>query len=94
MGCGLIGQKRARALGPARLLACAEVVLSRAEHLARSAPGALAHADWRAAIAVPGVDIVIIATTNDRLAEITQAALKATGQDLAPCAPPTPNLGR
>jgi len=52
-------------------------VLSRAEHLARSAPGALAYADWRAAIAVPGVDIVIVATTNDRLAEITQAALAA-----------------
>jgi predicted dehydrogenase len=77
IGCGLIGQKRARALGPARLLACADVVLARAEQLAHTTAGALAFTDWRAAIAVPGVEIVIVATTNDRLAEIAQAALEA-----------------
>lgn len=77
IGCGLIGQKRARALGPARLLACADVDLPRAEQLARAAPGAVALADWRAALDVPGVEIVVVATPNDRLAEISQAALQA-----------------
>ncbi len=77
IGCGLIGQKRARALGPARLLACADPVLARAEALARGAPGAAALADWRAALDVPGVEIVIVATTNNVLAEITLAALRA-----------------
>ena len=77
VGCGLIGQKRARALGPARLLACADVVLPRAEQLASMSSGALAYADWRAAIAAAGVEIVIVSTTNDKLAEITLAALAA-----------------
>ncbi|MCC6192127.1 MAG: Gfo/Idh/MocA family oxidoreductase [Anaerolineales bacterium] len=77
IGCGLIGQKRARALGPARLLACADVALPRAEQLARAAPGAVATTDWRAALGVPGVEIVVVATPNDRLAEISQAALEA-----------------
>jgi predicted dehydrogenase len=77
IGCGLIGQKRARALGPARLLACADVVLPRAEAVAALAPGARAFSDWRAAVDAPEVEIVIVATTNDRLAEITTAALLA-----------------
>jgi predicted dehydrogenase len=64
-------------LGPARLVACADPVLARAQALAASAPGVVALADWRAALAVPGVEIVIIATTNNALAEITIAALEA-----------------
>lgn len=35
VGCGSIGQKRARALGRARLVACADVRPDRAEALAR-----------------------------------------------------------
>jgi predicted dehydrogenase len=77
IGCGLIGQKRAKALGPARLLACADPMLGRAEALAASAPGAVGLADWRAALAVPGVEIAIIAATNNVLAEITVEALEA-----------------
>jgi len=77
IGCGLIGQKRAKALGPARLLACADVVLPRAEALAKSAPTASAYDDWRAAIKHPGVEIVIIATLHNSLAEITEAAIAA-----------------
>ena len=33
VGCGLIGQKRARALGRAKLVACADIVRERAEGL-------------------------------------------------------------
>ena len=77
IGCGLIGQKRARALGPARLVACVDRVLERAETLARAMPGASATSDYRAILARSDVDVVIVATTNDLLAPITQAALEA-----------------
>lgn len=75
VGCGLIGRKRAAALGPARLAACADVVRERAEALARPA-GAAATADWRELVARPDVDVVVVATTNDLLAEITRSAVE------------------
>ena len=76
IGCGLIGQKRARALGPARLLLCADTVLARAQALA-AGYGATATADWRQVIASPDVCVVIVATTNAMLAEIAAAAAAA-----------------
>jgi predicted dehydrogenase len=78
VGCGLIGQKRAAALRgtPTPLVACADVVRDRAEALARAA-GAAASADWREVIGRDDVGIVIVATTNNLLAEITAAALAA-----------------
>lgn len=77
VGCGLIGQKRAKALGVGgRLLACADIDVSRAENLAK-ASGAKAFGDWRELIALPEVDMVIIATLHDSLAEITLASIKA-----------------
>ena len=82
IGCGLIGQKRAQALSAARpaearLVACADVALERANKLAQTAPGAVALADWRAAVTRDDVDIVVVATTNDVLAEISLAAVQA-----------------
>jgi predicted dehydrogenase len=77
VGCGLIGRKRAAALGAARLVACADVRRERAADLARLAPGATATDNWREAVGRADVDIVIAATTNDALAEITRAALDA-----------------
>jgi predicted dehydrogenase len=77
VGCGLIGQKRARALGTATLVACADLQRARAEALARTAAGTIATDDWRSAIDRPGVDIVFAATTNGALAEVTRFALDA-----------------
>jgi predicted dehydrogenase len=77
IGCGLIGRKRARALGPARLVVCVDTVAQRAESLAAELPGAAAASDWREAIGHPEVDIVVVATTNDLLAPITLAAVQA-----------------
>ena len=77
VGCGLIGQKRAQALTGARLVACADSDRARADALARAVSGAVAVADWRAAVDHPGVDVVIVATTNDALSEIACAALAA-----------------
>lgn len=77
VGCGLIGQKRANALGTGgRLLACADIDVGRAENLARTS-GARAFHDWRELLAVPEVEIVFVATLHDSLAEITRAAIEA-----------------
>lgn len=74
VGCGLIGKKRAKALGVHRLVVAADPDLPRAERLASEHPGAVATSDWQAAVAREDVDLVIVATTNDALAEVTLAA--------------------
>jgi len=77
IGCGLIGGKRAKALGhDATLVACADHDLKRAENLARGA-GARAYADWHELLDLPEVDIVVVATLHDSLAAITLAAVQA-----------------
>lgn len=77
VGCGLIGQKRAKALAGARLIACADVKRDRAEALAGAASDVTASDDWRAAIDRADVDVVIVATTNDALAEVARFAVGA-----------------
>jgi len=77
VGCGFIGQKRARALAGCRLVAAADVDLARARDLAGILPEAVATDDWHQVVARPDVDIVIVATTNNVLAEITLAAVRA-----------------
>jgi predicted dehydrogenase len=77
VGCGLIGNKRARALGQARLVACADSILDRAQALTRIEPGAVATSNWRDVIQRGDVSIVIVATTNDALAEVGRAAIEA-----------------
>ncbi len=77
LGCGLIGQKRAKALKGARLRVCADLDAGRAQQLARSYPDVDATTDWRSAIQRDDVDIVIVATTNDALVETSLAAAQA-----------------
>src|SRR5262245_50064182 len=78
VGCGLVGQKRARALRDSSLVACADVVPERAEALARGVPGApQALVDWRALVERPDVDVVVVATPHDLLAEVARAAILA-----------------
>jgi predicted dehydrogenase len=77
VGCGLIGQKRAKALGQGgQLVACADLDVSRAESLARMS-GAKVFRDWRELVWSPLVDVVIVATLHDSLAEITCTAAEA-----------------
>lgn len=76
IGCGLIGNKRARALGENRLVAVADADLSRAEGLASEHPGAVATSDWQVAVARDDVDLVIVATTNDALTPVALAAIE------------------
>jgi predicted dehydrogenase len=77
VGCGLIGRKRAGALGPARLVACADQTGGRAAELARAFPGAVASASVQELVAHPEVEVVIVATTNDALASTAITALEA-----------------
>ena len=77
IGCGLIGNKRAKALGPHSLVACADTNLGRAKSLAAQHPNCVATTDWRAAAARDDVDAVIVATTNDVLAPAMLAAVRA-----------------
>lgn len=77
VGCGLIGQKRAKALGHGgQLMACADLDVKRAESLARTS-GAKVFRDWRELVWSPLVDVVIVATLHDSLAEITRTAADA-----------------
>ncbi len=77
VGSGLIGRKRASALGAARLVAAADPIESRALSLAAAHPGAIAAAAWQDVVERRDVDIVIVATTNDALAPIALGALAA-----------------
>ena len=77
VGCGLIGQKRAKALAGARLVGCADLVRERADALARTVPGAEATDDWRALVARADLEVVVVATTNESLTEIARGAVEA-----------------
>jgi predicted dehydrogenase len=77
VGCGLIGQKRARALGRCgKLVAVADLQPERAQQLAVQYPGCAVAADWQSCVARSDVDTVIVATVNDSLAPVTLAAVQ------------------
>jgi predicted dehydrogenase len=76
VGCGLVGRKRAGALGESRLVAAADVDVERARALAAGFEGCAAEADWKRAVARPDVDVVIVATSHDALASVALAAAR------------------
>ena len=76
VGCGLIGNKRAKALGGHRLVAVADTNAQRAKQLAGQYPGCEVAADWGALVKRDDVDVVVVATTNDTLAPATHAAVR------------------
>jgi predicted dehydrogenase len=79
IGCGLIGTKRAKAIGADdALLAVADLSQERAARLAAGYPACeTISTDWRAVVAHPDIDAVVVATTNDQLAAVTLAAIHA-----------------
>lgn len=79
IGCGLIGQKRAKLLPSlgTTLVACVDQVQERAEALAKQHPGCVALTDWHDVVNRADVDIIIIATLHATLAEIGLAAVQA-----------------
>ena len=77
VGCGLIGNKRAKALGEGdRLVVVADSHPGRAEGLAKQHAGCDVARDWSAIVARNDVDAVVVATTNDTLAAVTEAAVR------------------
>lgn len=77
IGCGQIGQKRANSLGHGgKLIACADININKAINLANQF-NANSSNNWQDLIAMNDVDIVIISTLHNSLAEITLAAVSA-----------------
>lgn len=78
IGCGLIGKKRAAALGRlARLRYACDVDAARAQDLAKNIPGCVAVTDYRTAINDAQIDAVIVSTLNATLAPIALDAVRA-----------------
>jgi predicted dehydrogenase len=80
IGCGLIGEKRARAIEKLgapdyELVSAGDAVFERAERLCARF-GGVAASDWRDVVASKA-DAVIVAVTHDRLAEIASEAVDA-----------------
>jgi len=75
IGCGLIGEKRARALGGHRLLYAVDKDIDRARRLCDIRGQGTPAANWEDVITAAELELVIAATTNDALAYITAAAL-------------------
>jgi predicted dehydrogenase len=76
VGCGLIGQRRARTLTDAKLVACADIDFSKARSLAGTVGGD-AFDNWHDMLDRVPCNIVIVSTLHDSLAEITAAAVAA-----------------
>lgn len=76
IGCGLIGQKRAKALAPCKAVLCVDVVAERAAKLAAGI-GAEHSTNWRDAVERKDVEMLMVSATHNVLAEITLAAARA-----------------
>ena len=77
IGCGEVGQKRARHLGTARLVHCVDIDAQRAAQLTLLGHGCACGSDWREPLARADVDAVILATPPDAQAQIVYAAIAA-----------------
>src|SRR5579872_5527423 len=77
IGCGLIGHKRAKALGDCRLVVCVDKVLERAEKLAQQFLACEASDNWQQAITRTDFDIFFVSSLHNALAEITLGAVSA-----------------
>ena len=77
VGCGLIGSKRAKALGAHQLVVAADTEIERARALIAQHPNAIAVDSWQKAVERDDIDIVIIATTPNHLAAVTLGAVQA-----------------
>ncbi|MBI1875007.1 MAG: Gfo/Idh/MocA family oxidoreductase [Acidobacteria bacterium] len=76
VGCGLIGTRRAQALGRHELVIAADRDLERARGVAAIGRAAVSTTDWQEAAAHPDVDLVIVSTTNDSLTPVALFAVE------------------
>ena len=77
IGCGLLGRKRADALGEHSLSLCADVVPERAQQLASLHKDAAATGNWQDVVNAPDIELVIVSATPNHLAQMTQACIEA-----------------
>jgi predicted dehydrogenase len=77
VGCGLIGQKRAHALGQCPVTVCCDVDAARAAALAAKCHGAAALTDWHETVRREDVDVIFAATSHDMLGVIAAEAAAA-----------------
>jgi predicted dehydrogenase len=77
IGCGAVGQKRARHLAGARLVHCIDTDLARAAHTASFSQGCSHGTDWRNLMDRADIEAVIIATPQDSQVAIMRAAISA-----------------
>lgn len=77
IGCGLVGQKRLAQLPPGTVAVVCDLDLARAQRLAAQSPGGQATDSVQAALSLPGVDVVMIATANASLAPLALQAVRA-----------------
>ena len=76
IGCGFIGNKRANSLGRrGKLIACCDTDTYKAKSLAIK-HGAEVYEDWKEIVKLDNVNIIIISTLHNSLAEITYYAAK------------------
>src|SRR5688572_87091 len=78
IGCGSIGQKRAKILKnfpDVKMVFCVDAIKERAESLATLFQDCKALTDWQEILKNPEVTLVIISTLHASLAEIAEAAL-------------------
>ena len=74
VGCGRVGQLRARHLAQAQLVHCVDLDPARAQQLA-AASGCESGVEWRPVLQRSDIDAVVIATTPDVQAEIAREAI-------------------
>ena len=78
IGCGLIGKKRLAGLpAGSKLIVACDSNLSRAQELVKLAGTGHPVEDFKTAVANSQVDIVIVATVNSVLAEVSAAAIRS-----------------
>jgi predicted dehydrogenase len=79
VGCGFIGEKRARSALAAgcRITMVADIDRARAESLALRSGCDRVVSDWRGNVAASDIDIVVVAATHDNLATIALGAIEA-----------------
>ena len=76
IGCGLIGLKRSKSLGPrGKLIACADKNINKAKKIANNKKINV-FSDWRKLLDLNNIDIVIISTPHNKLSKILLHAHK------------------
>ncbi len=76
IGCGIIGMKRAKALGKHKLIAACDPVIERAQKICDLKGSGTAYDEWKEALELPGIELIIVSTTNDQLTAISSYALE------------------